>query len=183
MPLNRAYERDRRFSPFMVTIRPIHDFREQTHYYREEAYTRTHHVRTQKSDYIKACGEGVDYADTGDYFEKWYKKLGMKDTKRIVPLSYDWPFVSAFIRKWIGNDTFEETFDYRHRDILSMCGAENDVAFFNFQDVPFAKLDFSYIASRLGMPTASLQLPVGERALILGQMYMTYHLKRNSWNR
>lgn len=181
MPLDRTYDRDRRASPFSVQIRPIHDFREETEHYREEAYTRTHQTRGRKPQYMQAMTYGMSRIDAAEIFERWFETLNLKEKKRIVPLAYDWPFTGGFIRKWLDDDVFDNMFDYRYRDLLPICCAENDNAEYNMQDVPFQKVDMSFIGAKLGFPPGVLQLPIMERALTLGQMYLAYQLKRNTW--
>jgi hypothetical protein len=182
MPLDRTFDRDRRYSPISLTIKPIHDFRTTTEYYREEAYTRTHHSRARKAEYDRAVVHGLTYFDSSEVFENWVKKLGLGN-KRIMPLCFDWPYVSSYLKKWLSFPEFADIFDYRHRDLVSLALAENDNASYNFKDIPFPKVDFSYICTRLGMEHKALQLPIMERCLAVGQAYMSYHFKRNTGGR
>lgn len=182
MPLDRTFERDRRYSPISLTIKPIHNFRTETEYYREEAYTRTHYSRARIAEYNHASVHGLSYFESAELFESWFKKLGL-GKKRIMPLCFDWPYIASYLKKWLSFPDFDDMFDYRHRDLLSITLAENDNAVYNFKDIPFPKVDFSFICTTLGMEHRALQLPIMERCLAVGQAYMNYQLKRNTGGR
>lgn len=181
MPLDRTYERDRNNRLFTTSIRPINDFPKSLPYHGKAAYKQTYVVRAGIGEYTKAISNGLGYGESADAFEAWFGKLNIQPGRRIMPLVYDWAFVSRFLIKWLGMEDFERMFHYQCRDLLGLAVAENDNFEYNHKEIPFVKVDYSYLSSKLGMPDACLQLPTTERALMLGQTYMSYHLKRNCW--
>lgn len=181
VPLNRMFERDKRYSIFYAMIKPDNDFPKKKHYRAKEAYIRPHQARSKVTVYRHASTYGAKSFEVADGLEFWFKKLGLKPTKRIMPLTYDWAFTGSHIRKLLGDASYDDIFDYRVRDILPLALAENDNAEFNLAPVPFPKVDFSFIAARSGFRVGGLQLPVTERCLLLAQIYYQWHLKRNTF--
>lgn len=181
VPLDRTFDRDKKYNPFLTTLQPINTYAKMDILHAGE-YKLTHRHSAKQPEYKNAMTYGAEYTTLADAFEEWFDKLGLKERKRIIPLAYDWPFVSMYLKKWLSIPAYERIFDYRYRDLLSCCTMENDNAEYNFRELPFRKLDFSYIGSTLGMAeNAVLQLPVAERALVLGKMYLAFHHRRNTW--
>ena len=95
---------------------------------------------------------GVDHETGCDLFLKWFKKLGLKEQRRIVPLAHNWKFDSKFIQKWLGRDTYDLLIDGRHRDTLSLAIGINDAHELAGLGIPFPKLNLTFLCHILNIP-------------------------------
>lgn len=181
IPMTLLWERDRNYNIFNTVLKPIRSggkFEKAN--LRHEAYYRPHLCRARRATYDGAVVRGIDPMGCADLFEDWYGKLNLKPTKRLMALTYDWPFVSTFLKKWLGYDAFDQMFDFRYRDLIPLVMMEDDHRVFNLRNILFPKHDLSYIGNKLGYE-AVLQLPCAERAVAYADLIRSYHLKRNSW--
>lgn len=98
---------------------------------------------------VEAQLQGIDSFRAADYFIKWYEKFGLREDKKISPLSNDWPTEHAFMKDWLGPKNFRYMFDVRHRDVQSITLYRNDVADFMMTNVPFTRTELGPIANVL----------------------------------
>lgn len=95
---------------------------------------------------------GFDPFEAADLFAEWYKSLQLRETKKIMPLAYNWASIRPFIEEWLGPLNFEYHFDDRYRDVVSIALYLDDRADVEVEQFPFAKVDLRYIASSLKLP-------------------------------
>lgn len=108
-------------------------------------------------DIKKICAQGLDRLKAIDLLEDWIKKLGLPTTrggipKKIMPLGQNYAFDKAFIMKWLGFETYEEMFFYHFRDTMSSALFLNDHAAVHGEEVPFKKVNLSWLAKQTNTP-------------------------------
>ena len=94
---------------------------------------------------------GIDKWRAADMFTEWFDKLKLPVGKRIVPLAHNWPFDSAFIKKWLGFTACDMMIDGRYRDTMSVSLWMNDRCDVLNEPYRFQKHTLSYIALNLGI--------------------------------
>jgi hypothetical protein len=174
---HNTFERHRDFRPYVTELRPIHDYPllANREYRRDGSDTMTHRYRTNTRNlYDAAEVRGVDRYDAAALLDNWFLQHKCFIGKRLIPIGYDWPFISSFMIHWLGYDEYTTIFDYRYRDLLPLYTMENDHSVHTFSDTKFKKVDFSYVATQMGFPPSTLQLDVGERALVQAAIYKEY---------
>ena len=99
----------------------------------------------------------VDPEDAAHMFEKWYEKLGLRGSKRIIPVAVHWQNKTPFLFDWLGNgmDGTAFYFDFFHekqvRDLCTISAYWNDLASTNSEFYPFPKDYLSNYARRFGI--------------------------------
>jgi len=92
-----------------------------------------------------------------DLLEEWiFKKLKPPTTKygtfkKILPLGQNYPFDMGFIKAWLGNETYNEWFDYNYRDTKVVANFLNDKAGMHVEKVPFSKTSLGSMAKNLNV--------------------------------
>jgi hypothetical protein len=123
-----------------------------------------------KEDYVKCILNGHDMYKAGDLFLDWFKAMELRSNKKIVPLAYNWPYVSGVLRKWITDGIFNDVFDPRYRDVLPMATYLNDRADAIGQEPFYVKQDFYYIANKHRIPSFAYRSSTND-VLILSQLF------------
>ena len=108
-------------------------------------------------DIHKLCANGMDRMKAIDLLEEWIKKLDLPTTrggypKKIMPLGQNYAFDKAFMLKWLGFSTYEEMFFYHFRDTMTSALFLNDHAAVHGEDVPFKKVNLSWLAKQTNTP-------------------------------
>jgi hypothetical protein len=111
--------------------------------------------------------------DTAQYLiADWFDKIGLRDDKRLIPVSYRWPTGRAFISNLLSEPETLRVFDpLRYRDILTTALYLNDRAAYHCLKAPFSEIpSLNDIINRNG------QIAAGKSELILRtqQMLRTY---------
>lgn len=89
-----------------------------------------------------------------DLFLKWWDELRLPPNKGIAPLGKNWAFDSKFLKKWLGDKTFEMCINERlARDVQMVTHFVNDLADQKLRPVPFPKISLTSVATRLGINT------------------------------
>lgn len=87
-----------------------------------------------------------------DYFDEWFRNLGLPTGKRLIPLAHNWPFDRAFMVDWLGPLHMDEYFTSHYRDTLATASYLNDWADFHAETFPFPDtLKLGAVGSRLGI--------------------------------
>jgi len=81
----------------------------------------------------------------------WFDTLGLRPGKKIIPLSFNWPEVSLWLRLWLGHKNFEHIFDWKFRDVLGTANHINDTLDQSANDVKFPKITIGSMAIRLNI--------------------------------
>jgi len=97
---------------------------------------------------------GHDKEKAKDLLATWIQKLGLSTTKwgtskRIIPLGQNYPFDKGFIQAWLGIEEYDQIFDHRHRDTMTVGLYLNDRAGMHGESVPFPKVNLKYLCSQL----------------------------------
>jgi len=104
-------------------------------------------VITKKYHLEQIVPNGKPPSEAAEYLESWFDSLKLSPNKKLIPITHDWPFFSAFIKKWCGRHTFDYLFDWRFRDLISVASFLNDRSEFKAQEIiPYPKQDLTYIA-------------------------------------
>ena len=98
-------------------------------------------------DYIEQYGVPEEVGI--DLLHKWFTKLGLGPRRRIIPLAHNWKFDCQFISNWMGFDAYQEMFDGRHRDSLSLAISINDAYECAGLDVPYPKQNLTAMCGYL----------------------------------
>jgi hypothetical protein len=114
--------------------------------------------------------QGVDPYFVTDSLDKWFVKYRKRDIKKIMPLAYDWAILRGFLLDWLGNENFNQTFDYRYRDLLPATLFANDKAYRHGEEYPIPKHHMSYICSQLGVEWG-LQWDCMRQAVAIAECY------------
>lgn len=145
--VGQGFQLDKSILPFHMVIQPK----------RPENINWNKLGKFEKSKLKQKLKYAVDPWNCQESFEQWYKKLRLKDNKRIQPLAYDWAKQRAFLQDWFGyneDDTpfFFDFFDpFRFRDLASLALYMNDLAWSNSEPYPIQKQLFAYICNRLNV--------------------------------
>jgi DNA polymerase III epsilon subunit-like protein len=152
LPLNSMLEPDPNIIPFHADLRPkrpenidLAALKIQPRHYVIDMDD----VAQNKDKIIDATLKGLDAYDAAELFVDWVQRLNLRDYKRIMPLAHNWVFDRAFLIDWLGLQTFENSFDPRYRDVMSMSLYDNDVADWRGEEHPYPKNNLQYICSQL----------------------------------
>lgn len=109
-------------------------------------------MTASKTKILEAMTSGIEQSRAEDLFIDWFHRLNLLPKKRIIPIAYNWPFDRDFIRQWLGAEVFNNIFDSRHRDPLTIAQFFNDYCdMHNEPTIPFPKTKLTTICTRLGI--------------------------------
>lgn len=123
-------------------------------------------TKMRESDLATAVLKGFDRYRAADMFLDWvkYQDLGIK---KIMPLAWNWPRDSAFLRNWLTDGVFDETFDWRYRDVLSLATWVNDRVDCFGDLVPYAKVDLNYLANIHKIPIVDYRTSMNDVRVLM----------------
>lgn len=168
-PVNHKFEISRTKLPFYALVKP-----RRSPYYINNGHERSNEIYqtvygvTQKR-YTRAYNHGFDRTSLVNLFEEWFKKLEIKEGKRLMIVTYDWPRKYQYLVNWLGPLNFKDYFSYHVRDILDLAIYFNDWALTNWTDVPFRLIHIGHIFSQLKVRDSSKDTLV--RAAGMAQVY------------
>lgn len=89
-----------------------------------------------------------------DMLEEWVEKLELGHTiggrqKQIIPLGQNFSFDIGFMKAWLGDQQYRDTFHYHYRDTMHTAAFLNDRAGMHSEKVPFSKIKLTYLAAQL----------------------------------
>lgn len=84
-------------------------------------------VCTKTKDMVRFCSEGLEQSKVADMLLDWFERLRLKPKRRIIPLGHNLQFDMAFIKEWLGQESFDLIFDPRWRDTMGVSLFWNDV--------------------------------------------------------
>lgn len=106
------------------------------------------HQRMERSIVANRIMNSKDSFVVADLFIKWFDTLRLATGKQIVPLAWNWPLESLFLRSWLGHKTFEYLFDWKYRDVLSTGNHLNDTLDQSANTVKYPKVTLGSMAIR-----------------------------------
>lgn len=142
LPLDSNIQPRKDVYPFYIEMIPYHP---------ERADPKA--MEINRLDFAKIAQRGLDPDKAKDVFEEWIGKLGLPETKfgkskRILPLGQNYPFDMGFIKAWLGNETYNEFFDYSYRDTKVAAAFMNDRAAMHAEKVPYSKTSLGWLANQ-----------------------------------
>lgn len=126
--------------------------------------------KVSNTDFYKLQESGMDKWEAADLFVEWCEKLKLPENKRIMPLAQNWNFDSIFIKKWLGPKTFEFYIDGRYRDTMTTALYLNDRAYHKGEQIPFPKVNLSYLASQLKISHDRAHTALGD-CMVTAEIY------------
>lgn len=103
----------------------------------------------KKEPLLNVMEHGVDRYMAAEMFVEWFNAMGLADRKKLIPVAHNWVFDSIFIRRWLGNKTFELLFSPLYRDTLPISLFENDIRGYRGDEYLFQKNNLSYLCSTM----------------------------------
>lgn len=135
LPLDNFMKPAKGVVPFLITFKPIYE----------------DHPWISKDDYAQYSSVGVHPGVAGSVLSLWAQRLPKQYDKRLCPIAYNWPFMSAFMKSLFGSDVFDQVFHETGRDISSLAASINDCCDLSVQQIPFPKTGFISICNRLNL--------------------------------
>lgn len=127
-------------------------------------------IGREKIKIIESLKKGIDPYRVADTLEAWKDKF-IGQTKRIVPLCYNWPFIRPFLEDWLGIETTKYIFQDKVRDLLVIANYLNDRADTKLMGLPYPKPeDFTYLAQTCDADYKQT-MDCGKECLALIKMY------------
>jgi hypothetical protein len=143
--LNNNFDIDKESLPFIANMEP------------RRGIINKDYLGNKYKECINILQTTADPYLVADKLDEWFKKNMLKETKKIMPLAYNWALISRFIIDWLGIECFNQYFDYRYRDVLPATLYCNDRAYTKVEAYPFPKHHLSYIASSLKVDYTAAQ--------------------------
>ena len=125
---------------FYVNIRPEHP---------DRADSRAAKVHGLDMDWLLT--NGLDKWKAADMLEEWVSGLDLPFSKRLAPLSHNFPFEKGFLMAWLGKETYDALFFIHYRDTMALGAMCNDLASFWGKNIPFGELSLSKMCSKFGI--------------------------------
>jgi hypothetical protein len=135
LPLDNNYKPRKGILPFHMILKP-----ESTDF---------DNSCVSSKEMSSAILSGVDRFLAADVVQQWFDKLKLPPNKKIMPLTYDWPYVNSFLTKWMGPAQMAIIFHTWYRDLLPVTLHMNDSADMRVEQIPFSKNYQSYIETTL----------------------------------
>ena len=108
-------------------------------------------IKIANVDFYRLQELATDPWTAADMLDDWVQSLNLAIYKKISPLAHNWPFDRAFIKDWLGEETYEQLFFHQYRDTLPTTLFLNDVASFKAERIEHPKLQLNYMAKRMGI--------------------------------
>lgn len=106
-------------------------------------------VVVSKAAIARFCTEGLEQSKCADMFVSWFEKLRLKPKKRLLPVGHNLQFDMAFIKAWLGQDSFDYIFDPRWRDTMCISLFWNDVDAFRGDRCTFKDAKLSSVCTSM----------------------------------
>jgi hypothetical protein len=138
LPLNHSYKPHEEFPPFNVSMRPsfLVDLK--------VARLNKDRFREQFEQSLLDQIKGVEL------FEYWWNMIRIKEQKKIIVLTWDWPVVKPWLQNWLGDHNFEYNFHETYRDLVPLMNFLNDREDYYGNPVKFVIPTFENVAKRSG---------------------------------
>lgn len=96
---------------------------------------------------MKCMGQGFEYNDGAELFEKWLAKLRLRTFKKIMVLCHNWAAKKPFIEDWLQPTGFNFAFHEEYRDPQAVGLFLNDRYDVRNDPYPFPKVKLSFMAA------------------------------------
>jgi DNA polymerase III epsilon subunit-like protein len=139
-PLDSHFEPYPGILPFYMNLQPEYPTRI------DPAVKRVHHL-----DMADLHLTAFDKYRVADMLDEWFQRLNLPFQRKLVPLAHNWIFDSAFIKAWLGLETFNQLFHFHPRDTMLLALSINDRAVLRGADIPFNRFGLKDLCRRLNI--------------------------------
>lgn|SRR5574340_645068 len=139
-PLDANLEPMSDVRPFYTTISPDHP---------ERADHNAMHVHGLTMDELQESS--LDKWRVAEMFEEWFIKLNLPMRRRLIMLAHNVVFENAFIKAWLGIESYDQFFHPHPRDSMMLATAINDRAILRGEKVVYNRLNLPYLCKELGI--------------------------------
>ncbi len=137
-PLNHKFELAKDVTPFYADIMP----RKSKHY--------VDHRFIRKNRYEELLNSAYMPQIMAELFDSWMQnKMQLRESKKILPVCYNWAFIRPFIKNWLGHLNFDNYFSHKYRDIMSVALFCNDYNDRLSNDIPYLKTTITTLSKTL----------------------------------
>lgn len=135
---------------------------------------------TTKEKILEAIKLGLEPSMAADRLDEWLQLLNMPESKRLVPLTYNWPVVREYLHTWLGTIGFKSLFHAcEYRDIMSVALYFNDKANQHAELVPYPRPEHAPYLGHLHAIKYTMSNDVMVKALKFAEIYKAM-LHRNA---
>ena len=106
-------------------------------------------IKIPKIEFAKRQQRSIDPFTAADLLDDWFERLKLPIYKRICPLAQNWPFDRAFLKMWLGTDSFEHLFSPLYRDSMVCAIHHSDVCDFRGDKIKFVQYNLQYLCNKL----------------------------------
>jgi hypothetical protein len=164
IPLNSSVKRSSRYNWFEGVIRP--------EFVRDPTEIVGRGSQRRRTRYKLALEYGLPIGAVQDQLYAWYDKLGLKDSKRVAPVTHDYWQFERFVRPWMGPTNYDQTFDPTEvRDLRTIARCFNDLAGFRVDQYPHPNTLLFRISSAMKVDRSHYEGSALNRAAVIGDTY------------
>ncbi|GMU26140.1 MAG: hypothetical protein AMXMBFR16_10450 [Candidatus Uhrbacteria bacterium] len=87
-----------------------------------------------------------------DYLDDWFERINLPLRKSMIPLAHNWAFESAFLKAWLGLDSFDAFFHNPPRDSMLLALSINDMLAIRGELAPFQSCSLPNLCKQFGIP-------------------------------
>ena len=139
LPLTNGLELYTEILPFHMFLKPYGAIDEDA-------------LKVNKRTLKDILAKGTDPYIAADMFDEWFSRLPIGDNKRILPIGQNYQFDMGFIKRWLGETTYNDCFHYHYRDSMISANFLNDRADLRVEVRPFDKINLTELARNLKIP-------------------------------
>jgi DNA polymerase III epsilon subunit-like protein len=151
LPLDNQLKPNQERNPFILNLKP-----------KKPENADPGAFRVNKLSLADCILKGMDPYSAADLFDDWFAKLKLPPGKKICPLAHNYPFDRSFIIEWLGDESYNQYFDYHSRDTAVIANYLNDRADLMNEKFPFPKINLSYVAAQLEIQNPDAHTAVGD---------------------
>lgn len=127
-------------TPFYHNIKPE---------YPERAEPKATAVHKLDIDYL--CTHAPDKWQVADWLDEWWTNLNLPYRKTLIPLAQNWQYEAAFLKGWLGVESFSQFFHGYARDTMLTAIFINDLCYAKGQEIPFPSVNLEALCNRFGV--------------------------------
>lgn len=136
-----------------------------------------YHMWKNGKEVQRVTMSGVSPETARIHFYAWYEGLGIQkrssgETKKLIPIAYDYTTIKPFLIRWLGaEDEYRKFFSHEYRDIIGATSLLNDASSFHAERAPFPHITLGRICSRVGVPKYGVKPNCLRDALTIAKVY------------
>lgn len=139
--------------PFNSDLRPMEDVRP---FYMDIAPKHPERAEREATvvhglDLYELQDTALSAEKVADLLDEWWTGLDLPFRKTLVPLAHNYPFESAHLKAWLGEECFNQFFHSHARDSMLYAAALNDRAAFMGEKQPFYSLSLGSLCKKFGI--------------------------------